>query len=167
MSAPQADGTPDLTSWIKENHRYMLRVAFMMSRDPWLAEDITQEACLKIFRAWQNKQQRDLILTSRGYVFNIVRNTFLNHWKTRSRINHHEVPPGPEYDEVFRDSDTKLRDLIFDLPEDERALLIFHYHFRMHILDAGRQLGISKHGAYRLRDRAHNSLRALLQDQED
>lgn len=167
MSMHQADGTPDLKSWIEENHSALLRLAFFCSKDPRLAEEITQEACLKIMRAWPKKRQRDLIITSRGYVFTIVRNVFLSQMKSYSRISQSETQLGPEHDTAFTNSDTALRKLLVDLAEDERAMLILRYHFRMTTLEAGRQLGLSRDASYRLHDRALATLRAQFEDQED
>lgn len=160
MSIPQADGTPDLKSWIKENHSELLRMALFFARDRQLAEDINQEVCLKIMRAWPKKNQRDLIITSRGYVFTIVRNTFLSRKAADSRTRKIETPLEEEHDPAFEDADVALRELLVDVPEDERAMLILHYHFRLSIVEAGRKLGLTRDGAYRLHGRALATLRA-------
>ncbi|WP_424533709.1 RNA polymerase sigma factor [Sphaerisporangium viridialbum] len=167
MSALEADGTPDSKSWIEDNHARLLRLALLFTRDPRLAEDIAQEACLKIMRAWPKKPQRDSIITSPGYVVTIVKNACRTHWKAHSRRNEFETSLEPECDPEFKDADVTLRDLLVDLPEDEHAMLILRYYEGETILEAGRQLGLSRDRAYRLHDRALETLRARFKDQED
>jgi len=167
MNTPQADGTPDLKSWLEENYRHLLWVAFLITRDRQLAEDIAQDASLKIMRAWPNNWQRDMIITSRAYVFTIVLNAFRSHQKVPSRTKKFEVPLEPKHDVVFQDTDAELRELLVGLPDDERALLILRYYFGETIVEAGHKLGLSRDGAYRLNQKAFVSLRTLLKDQED
>lgn len=164
MSSPQAEDMPDLGTWLAEHYDGLLKAAWFCTWDPHLAQDIAQDASVKIMKAWPDSRQRAAIITSPGYVRQIVVNAFRSHLKNLSRTNKREVPFIAEQDKANTGSaDIELRMAILELPENERTLLILRYEGYT-ILEAGRLLGLSRDQAYRLNEQAKRSLDDLLKD---
>jgi DNA-directed RNA polymerase specialized sigma24 family protein len=85
-SLPEPGAAPNFETWFRKSAAQLLRQAYYFTRDPELAEDIAQDAAVKVFKAWPDEETRSKILTQPGYVRAIVYHCFLDYIK---------VPPGP------------------------------------------------------------------------
>lgn len=164
-TGPGRDEAPDFVVWFRANHGWILRRAYSFTRDPVLAEDIAQDAVVKIFKAWKREDQRECILGSRAYVRKVVRNCYFDYLRRPSRTREYES----ELDEeTYRDrrvadvSDRDLHDALERLSDDEREMLFLVYHDHWKIRDAGYELGYPPGKAYRLHTKAKRHLTELL-----
>jgi RNA polymerase sigma-70 factor (ECF subfamily) len=60
----------------------MYRVALRLTGEPASAEDLVQDTVLKAFRAWDRFRQGT---NARGWLLTILRNTFINAYRSRRR----------------------------------------------------------------------------------
>jgi RNA polymerase sigma-70 factor, ECF subfamily len=156
MSSPPEPGSiGSFAAWFKRFAGLLLWWAYFYARDPKLAEDIAQEAAVKVFKAWPDEETRDKILTQPGYVRTIVHHCFLDHIKVRSRTNHRETELEIEqHDRADDGVDHDLRLAVLSLDDDERDMIILRYYSGLTVKEAGSQLGLSVSQAYRLHDKA-------------
>jgi RNA polymerase sigma factor (sigma-70 family) len=163
MSSLPEPESRDFVTWFSKSADQLQWWAYLHTRDPKLAEDIAQEAAVKVFKAWPDDETREKILTLPGYVRTIVYHCFLDHIKVPSRTNHGEAELDIErHDRV----DHELRMAVLSLDGDERDMIILCYYNGLTVKDAGSQLGLSMSQAYRLRGKALANLAGLLDEGE-
>ena len=166
-SLPEPGAVPDFETWFRTSAGRLLRQAYYFTRDPELAEDIAQDAAVKVFKAWPDEETRGKILTQPGYVRAIVYHCFLDHIKVPSRTNRREAGLDIErHDRSDREIDHDLRTAVLGLADDERDMIILRYYNGLTIREAGNQLRLSPARAYRLHDKALASLAGLLDEGE-
>jgi RNA polymerase sigma factor (sigma-70 family) len=130
-----------------------------------LAEDIAQEAAIKVLKAWSHHETRDKILTQPAYRNTIVKNCFLDHIKVRSRTSQGEVHLDVEWrGPAGAADDEDLRLAILSIEDDEHEMIILRYYSDLTIREAGTQLGLTPPQAYRLHDKALAHLAGLLDE---
>lgn len=174
MSDQASPGTPDFETWFRQEGDRILRTAHSLARNPHLAEDIGQEAVIKLVKAWRSEDMRSKILTSPAYVRRVVINTYLDYIKARSRAGRDEVAYDDEvgystalHDPAGTTGDHDLRLVIQQLDSDQRDMVLAHYYYGLTIEEAGRQLGYSPSMAYRLHKKALASMEGQLREQEE
>jgi len=166
-SLPEPGPIRDFVTWFRQFAGQLLWWAYLYARDPKLAEDIAQEAAVKVFKAWPDDETREKILTCPGYVRTIVCHCFLDYIKVPSRTNHREAELDIErYDRDDGRTDHELRIAVRDLPGDEQDMIILCYYNDLTIKEAGSRLGLSLSQAYRLHDKALAHLAGLLHEGE-
>jgi RNA polymerase sigma factor (sigma-70 family) len=154
-------------AWFKKFAGLLLRWADFYARDPKLAEDIAQDAAVKVFKAWPDEETRDKILTQPGYARTIVYHCFLDHIKVRSRTNHRETELEIErHDRAGDGVDHDLHIAVLSLDGNERDMIVLRYYSGLTVKEAGSQLGLSVSQAYRLHDKALAHLARLLDEGE-
>jgi RNA polymerase sigma factor (sigma-70 family) len=169
MSSPQDPGpTPSFDSWFMTSKRWLLELAMFYTRDAKHAEDIAQEAAIKVFKAWNDEPKRGKILTSPGYTGRIVRNCYLDYIKGHSRTNQSEVELDPiRHDRSgISEEHDDVRSAVLSLEGDQHLLIILNFYYGLTIKEAGRQLGLSSPKAYRLHAKALAQLAGLLNEGE-
>jgi RNA polymerase sigma-70 factor, ECF subfamily len=164
-SPPEPDKVPDFGIWFEQAGREILRKAYFTTRDPKLAEDIAQEATLKLYKAWGNEEARHKILTQPGYVTTTIRNCYLDHIKVPSRTSQGEAELDVErHDRPGSEADPDLRLAVLNLDSEERDMIIIRYYRDLTIKEAGTQLGLTQTQAYRLHNKALAHLAGLLDE---
>jgi DNA-directed RNA polymerase specialized sigma24 family protein len=163
MRSGQPAGTPDTASWFVENYARLLKAAWFLTGDKYLAEDIAQDASERILRAWPDPRKRDVIRSSPGYVYGIVRNAHSSYWKGRSRTNRSEVPLDAERDDREVKPDLELRMAIRQLPHEQFTIIYLRY-IGLTIVEAGKAMELTRDEAYGLHSKAKRSLEDLLKD---
>jgi len=143
----------------------LFRHAYSLTRDPGMAEDIAQEAAVRIFKAWASEDLRGKIIASKGYACRIITNCFLDHVRVPARAGRDQV----EFDETLHDGpdstvDDDLRHAVLSLSQGERDVILFRYYHDLTFAEAGHQLGISPSQARRLHIKALASLAGLLHE---
>jgi RNA polymerase sigma factor (sigma-70 family) len=158
---------PDFVFWFRGSANQILRWAYFYTKDPKLAEDIAQEAAVKVFKAWADDEKRNMILTSPGYVRTIVKHCFADHRKVLSRTSEREVELDVERHAGAGDEiDHSIRMAILELEDAERDMILLVYYSGLTIREAGNQLGLSPARAYRLHEKARENLAGLMDEGE-
>ncbi len=113
----------------------LYRLALRLTTEPSRAEDLVQDTVLKAFRSWERYQPGTNV---RGWLFTILRNTFINDYRRRqrepiamdleavepysiSRAPADEDPEGTFFSQII---DAKVLEAIDALPEDFREVLV-------------------------------------------
>jgi RNA polymerase sigma factor (sigma-70 family) len=166
-SLSEPGSTRDFVTWLSKSADQLLKLAYLYTKDSKLAEDIAQEAAVKVFKAWPDDETRGYILTLPSYVRTIVYNCFLDHIKVPSRTNYREAELDVErHDRGGGGIDHDLRLAVLSLADAERELIILCYYNGLTIKEAGSQLSLSASKAYRLHDKALANLAGLLDEGE-
>jgi RNA polymerase sigma-70 factor (ECF subfamily) len=137
------------------------RLAFGLLQDRTLAEDAMQEAAL---RAW--RRLRNLRAGSRfhpwfmGIVANQCREIRRGRWWQITQIPDSFTAGAVEESSWLEGED--LRRAIGQLPFDQRAAVVLHFHVDMSLADVGAALGISTSGVKKRINRALKRLRPAL-----
>ncbi len=149
---------------VTERTQPLLRLAFLLTGDRHLAEDVTQTALLGAFRSWQRVETaRD----PEAYVRRMLVNAAVDRGRRRSST---EVPtdvpddlpspdggPWPDLADAVVDRD-ELRRALAGLPPRARAVLVLRYYAD---LDDGEIAGLLGIGESSVRSSAARALAAL------
>lgn len=118
---------------VRTHQGIALRVAYLVVRDPSEAEDVTQEAFVKAYRALDRFRAESPF---RPWLLRIVRNEALNRLrstKRRERLALEAIPvsgdavPSPEAEVVFGEERGRILALIEGLPERYRSVIVHRY----------------------------------------
>jgi RNA polymerase sigma factor (sigma-70 family) len=165
MSSIQGNDNPEFSSWLEDNYSHVLKMSLFFTRNRTLAEDIAQEASVKIMKAWSNPDQCQKFLTSTSYLNETVKNTFLDHRRAESRRPKNDVPFDEHRDSQSSESyDHELREAILVLPEDQLTVILLKYrkYTEKEIAD---ELGLSRDQVKRIYQKAKESLAKLLKEE--
>ena len=137
-----------------------LRLAFVLTGNQQAAEDITQEAFVRIGRKILPLRDMD---HERAYLFRTVINLCRNRGRKLSReraaiarMQPQRAVPGPEIDEVW--------ERLLLLPPRQRAALFFRYYLDHSEADAADALDCSTSALKSLVNRGLNTLREMQGD---
>jgi RNA polymerase sigma-70 factor (ECF subfamily) len=121
----------------------LLRIAFLLSGDVTLAEDLLQTALSKTYLAWRRLDGMDSV---EAYTRRVLMNTATSWWRRRWRA---EQPTSnlPEcsimdQSQVVVDRDAMWRALA-TLPARQRAVIVLRYYEDLTEAEAAAQLGVS------------------------
>ncbi len=162
MPAPE-----DFTHWLLGQRTGLLRSATLLTGDPGLAEDLVQEAAVKVAARWERLRNEHPTAYARRIVFR----DHASWWRRRRET------PGGAPGEVARDRaeagrDAEARHVVLaalaTLPRGQRAVVVLRYFDDLTERQAAEVLGVSvgtvksqAHAALsRLRD--HPDLRGLV-----
>jgi len=131
------EGETDLYShFVKKYNKDIFQLAFQMTKERELAEDLTQDAFVKGFEKIRSFQQKSQFLT---WLYRIAYNLIINELKKRKvvfayfddeTVSEEEVV---EIDDFYAQQETELRYQKLDnalqtLSKDEYAIILFHYY---------------------------------------
>jgi|GEM_PF-457576 len=139
--------------------------AFILQRvsDPVITEDLLQEVFLKIHQSIDGLQD-DTKLES--WVYQITRNTIIDHYRTTK--SHAEIDTPPIYEEEYINADAAaqlapgLRGLVEELPEHYRRAIELTEFEGLTQREMGERLGLSVSGAKSRVQRARDLLKEML-----
>lgn len=140
------------------------------------AEDVTQDAMIRAMRAWDRwEPQGDPRAMVRGWLFRIVHNTFMNHY--RDERNHHGIQsdeamlireechaadrPDPRDTDMYPVSDEVLN-AIDMLGHDRRCVVHMFYIDGMTCGEIAHRLGVAKNTVFTRLNRAREELKKRL-----
>jgi RNA polymerase sigma-70 factor (ECF subfamily) len=162
------DAFPDLVRALQDD---VFSGALRMTRDRHAAEDITQEAFVRAYRALGGYEaERITSLRLRGWIWTIAANLCRN--RARSRSRKPEAPlvddrmldpaPGPEQLALDTTAARELGALVADLPWAQRSAVVLHHVVGLgydEVADAlDRPLGTVKSDIHRGLSRLRSSL---------
>jgi RNA polymerase sigma-70 factor (sigma-E family) len=155
--------------YVQRQGQALLRLAFVLTGDAQLAEDLTQTALTDAFRHWRR------VSTARdphAYVRRILVNAHLD-WRRRRSSNEKPIglddhtgatAPDPADELAVRDH---TRQLLAGLPERARTVLVLRYYADLDDPAIAEMMGITAGGVRAAASRALTSLRDGLAVREE
>ena len=173
IASAQNGDTRAFEELVREHQSMAIRVAYLVVRDSPEAEDVTQDAFVKVFRSLESFQTG---ADFRPWLLRIVRNEALNRARgTRRRRQlalrasndpvSGDAAPSPETQVITRELSGQLLRLIDELPERYRIVVVHR-----HLLDLSEQetaeiLGLPKGTVKSRNSRALERLRGRLSNE--
>lgn len=138
---------------IEELYDKIYRYCFYRLRNSASAEDITQEALLKVFA-----QNTDI---NAAYIFTIAKNLCTDMFRQKQTEELSDDYPSEDFSDK---SDTKIavRTALEKLDEQHREVLIMRYIADMSVNETAEALGISRFAVYRLERAALAEMKKML-----
>ena len=128
------EGERTFDAFFAERFDELSRLAFLLTGASAVADEIAQDACEAVFRRWEH------IDHPRAYARSAVING-ARAWgrrRTRQRINMEQSGSVPAFD-----ADTiAVRNVLGDLPQAEREVLVLRFYADLKVDDIARELGI-------------------------
>jgi RNA polymerase sigma-70 factor (sigma-E family) len=155
-------GPEDLDRLYHDQYADLVRVAYLLTGDSGLAEDLAQEALL---RAWRNWERIRLMESVGGYVRGIVVNLAKSSLRRRLvELRHRlvEVPPAAGSEDAAGLVD--LRRALARLPLRKRVCVVLRYYGDMSEAEIATLLGISVGTVKSQTHKGLEQLRLLLAD---
>jgi len=164
---------PTFDDYVASRGAALLRLAFMLTGDDHLAEDLTQDVLIRVYGRWSR-------IAGMAQADAYVRRTMVNlHVSWRRRRSSGEIPlaepsdsAGPDAAsggdgmEAAADRDQAWR-LLATLPRKQRAVLVLRYYEDLSDQGIAEVLGCSPGTVRSQASRALATLRANLQDSAD
>jgi RNA polymerase sigma-70 factor (sigma-E family) len=138
----------------------LLRSAWLLTGDWYLAEDILQTALAKTYTRWRRVQAG----SADAYVRKVLATTYVSWWRRRWRM---EMPTAEPPEQPAGDTSSASADLriavarvLRRLPKGQRAVLMLRFHADLTEADTARTLGVSVGTVKSQTARALTTLRA-------
>ncbi|GIH06084.1 RNA polymerase [Rhizocola hellebori] len=129
----------DFAEFVRGRHVELLRFAYLLCGDRYLAEDLVQDALERTGMAWHRVQRQD---DPEGYVRRTITNRFLN--RLRALRSERLVGDPPERGYVDREPpDHALWHLLARLPRQQRAVLVLRFYLDYSEAQIAQTLGCS------------------------
>lgn len=165
-----ASGDGDALRLLTERHiRTVSAIARRMLRDDAEAEDVTQEAFVRLWRQAATLEIGDAGV--RPWLHRVVSNLCIDRLRTRTRVTTvdelPEVPDAPRQQSGIesREMQSRVDGALKDLPERQRlALVLFHFEGLSQI-EVGERMGVSDEAVESLLSRARRNLRSTLKNE--
>ncbi len=167
-----ADGDGGAFNQLAERHMgYIYAVAFRMSASREMAEEITQEVLIRVWRK-AGMWQADKGASVKTWIYRIVHNACVDMMRKRKNNivplhdRHADDAPGPEKNMQGRQTGAIVRDIIKALPVRQREALVLCHYQGLSNAEAAGVLGTSVKGVEGLLVRARQTVRAGLEKQQ-
>jgi RNA polymerase sigma-70 factor (sigma-E family) len=144
-------------AWASARQHALLRSAYLLTGDLHRAEDLVQEALLKVCLRWERLRDGN----PDAYLRRIVYRSNISWWRSRREVAVESVErPAPPHDDDAQDRPLVVRAALMRLTSRQRAVLILRYYDDLTEQQTAAVLGVSvgsvkKHAAMarqRLRD---------------
>lgn len=167
VAAPDTAWDEFVAVWLPL-HDGLFRIALLIGRDRWDAEDAVSEAMAATFGPWRTGRVEAL----EAYARRAVVNRLTSRWRRRRvAIRHSQTRSGDERglrlldDEVVeRDA---LRRALGDLPSRQRAIVALRYYTALSVADTAAALGCAEGTVKSQTHDALATLRARLRAEEE
>ena len=151
--------------FVQQRGPQLLRVAYLLTRDAHLAEDLVQSALLEVYRKWSRVSRAQNI---DAYVRRVLVNTYLDWTRRRSwrerpsaeatlPTSGHVAEPGA--DTTVLES-SRMRELVTGLAPQARAVLVLRYYLDLDDATIASHLGVTPSTVRATASRALSTLRA-------
>ena len=156
------DADEQFRRWAVSQRPDLRRTAFLLCADWYLADDLVQEALVRIFDAWPRVGSApDLTRYSRRVLVNL----YLDH---RRRPARRESPHADVPDAEMREHDPGTREVLLQalrrVPPGQRAVLVLRFFDDMSVEQAAEALGTSTGNVKSQTSRGLGALRGALAD---
>ncbi|TGK28132.1 sigma-70 family RNA polymerase sigma factor [Leptospira gomenensis] len=147
----ESDST-DFSILYEENHRTIYHFLLKISGDPEVAEDLTQEAFLKVFTFYSKFDPERGSFTT--WACSIAKNLYFKHYNKQKKEfgnlsigdSHLEIEVNPEIPENLERAflEKAIKDSIQSLPEPEKSIILLKELERKTLKETASALGISE-----------------------
>lgn len=153
------------TAFVQEHGAALLRFAYLLSRDSARAEDLVQDALVKLLRRWRSAGAAASPL---AYARRIVLNEYLGWRRLRSSGEVLELAdvPAPDESDRIGNRDLVWR-LIGSLPPRARAVLVLRYYEQLPDREIAAVLGCAEPTVRSIATRALATLRSRALEPEE
>lgn len=140
---PMSEEKPSLRELFETEEGALLRFAYGIVGRRETAEDIVQDAFLRLHGHWEE------VSNPRAWLYRTARNLGLNHLRKHRRESITDEPPewdeadGPGDELARHEAAGAVRLLVAELPDGERALLRLKYHDGLKYEQISRRTGLS------------------------
>lgn len=143
---------------LEDKYNKIYRYCYYRVRNKDVAEDLTQETFLRFFESNYQEKGREM-----NYLYTIAKNLCINEIKNNVlTLQNEEIA-----DESVFDADLvekiHIRNLLMELPDDDREVLILRYMNGETVSDISKLLGISRFALYRKIQNANKELKNMLE----
>ena len=132
-------------------------------RDPYEAEDITQNVFAKLVTAIHKYEPREVPFAA--WILRVSRNAALDHLRARRQIPFEEVRTTDEgHEQVGFDRSQSLREAFHRLPQDQREVLVLRHIAGLSPSEIARRIGKTESSVHGLHHRGRGALQAALRE---
>jgi RNA polymerase sigma factor (sigma-70 family) len=162
---PPPSPEADFEAFYLAQRARLFRALVVVTRDVHAAEDVAQEAFVRIWERWDWVGRMD---DPTGYLYRAALNGWFQVRRQAARAARRVGPAREVIDPLDRveDRDVLARALL-ELPARQRAALVFTEYLGHHSAEAGRALGIRPGTVRRLSSKARAALRRRQEEMEE
>ncbi|AQZ67004.1 RNA polymerase ECF sigma factor [[Actinomadura] parvosata subsp. kistnae] len=136
------DDDSRFTEFVAERANALLRYGFALSGNPHDAADLTQEALVRLHRAWPRVRRKE---DPERYTKVIMARLHISVWRRRRREQlAWALPETPLHDVLPSDGDQELWQALSGLPRKQRAVLVLRFYEQLPDAEIADVLGISQ-----------------------
>ena len=133
---------------IREHWQDVWDYSFIITKDPHLSDDITQEVFIKVFKKWNSFRNESSVKT---WLLKITRNTALNYLKSAyfkrislvSFFRNDKEYPSAEKQFLEKETMNEVWDSVLKLPQKHREVLILDAKYELSYDEIAETLGVS------------------------
>ncbi|MEV4171952.1 SigE family RNA polymerase sigma factor [Nonomuraea sp. NPDC049709] len=130
------------TEFVAERANALLRYGYALSGNPHDAADLTQEALIRLHRAWSRVRRKE---DPERYTKVIMTRLHISAWRLRRREHlAWALPETPLHDALPSDDDQELWQALEGLPRKQRAVLVLRFYEQLADAEIAELLGISQ-----------------------
>jgi RNA polymerase sigma-70 factor (sigma-E family) len=157
---------PQFEEYVRDRHAVLLRFAYVLSGDAFLAADLVQDALEQAGRGWLRIQRQD---DPESYLRRTIVNRYLNRRRALRRETLMAQPPEPGLagaaDAGPMPVDSQLWRLLAGLPRQQRAVLVLRFYQDLSEAQIADVLGCAVGTVKSNASRAMTKLRAAISGQ--
>jgi len=164
LATGRREGADSFEGFFRSEQGRLLRALFVVTGDSYVAEDIMQEAFVRLWERWDRLRSAD---SPTGYLYTTALNLVRRHYRRlallgrvtpRLAAGNRAVSP-PLYDVEIRDSVVRA---LGSLTYRQRAALVLTEMLDFDSAEAGRLLGVKAVTVRRLASKGRSALRVVL-----
>lgn len=162
MRLPQREA--EFTAFVDARRAHLLRTAYLLCGEWHRAEDLTQQALVRLYRAWPRVHDRG---GAEAYVRRTLMSSHIDDWRWRNRRPETSVAEHSEQAlqvEANPDDREVLRAALLQLSEGQRKVVVLRFWLDMSVEETAADLGISTGTVKSQSVRALSRLHSLVSD---
>ncbi|MFF2043453.1 SigE family RNA polymerase sigma factor [Kitasatospora sp. NPDC058170] len=152
------DATPDFEEFVAARSPRLLRMAWLLTGDPHLAEDLLQTALAKVWPRWE----KIAIDRPEAYVRRVLVNSHVSWWRRRwhGELPHGDLPEPPTTADPFENwaVNQVVAAAVRALPPRQRAVVVLRYFEDLSVEETAEALGCT---SGTVKSQTHRALQAL------
>ncbi len=136
----ESDPGLDFREFFDAEYRRLGKALFLMTGDPYEAEELAQEALVRVFERWNRVGQMD---SPTGYLYRTALNLSRSRVRRLASRARHALSPSPDADPLAGvEARDEVRRLLATLPRGQREAVVLVEWLGMGADEAGAVLGI-------------------------